>query len=65
MAIPTRMALSAGMEAAQSALPKALLSALDINEGVVAPSSPEPLSKVLSQHTGPHGSICFVVRRPG
>lgn len=67
MAIPSRMMLSSKMEAAQSLLSKALLTSLDISsEGVVTPSStPEPLSQVVSKHTGSCGSICFVVRRPG
>jgi hypothetical protein len=61
-----RMALSSKMEAAQSALSAALLTALDVgDDGVVKPSSAEPLSAILPRHTGSSGSICFVVRRPG
>jgi hypothetical protein len=61
------MALSSKMEAAQSALSAALLTALDIgDDGVVKPSSaPEPFSTILPRLTGSSGSICFVVRRPG
>lgn len=73
MSIPSRMILSAKMEAAQSLLSKALLASLDFNnndDGTVTPSSssshPQPLSQILpQQHTGSRGSICFVVRRPG
>jgi len=66
MSIPSRMALSSKMEAAQSLLSKAILTALDIKDGGVSPaSSPGPFSEVLPQHTGSSGSICFVVRRPG
>ena len=61
-----RMALSSKMEAAQSAISAALLTALDVgDDGVVKPSSAEPLSAILPRHTGSSGSICFVVRRPG
>lgn len=66
MSIPSRMILSTKMEAAQSLLSKALLTALDINDGAITPSSsPQSLSQILPQQTGSSGSICFVVRRPG
>lgn len=66
MLTPSHMILSAKMEAAQSLLSKALLTALAIGGGTVAPSSsPRPLPQILPEHTGSLGSICFVVRRPG
>jgi len=66
MAIPSRMILSAKMEAAQSLLSKALLTALDIGDGAVTPSaSAQPLGEILPRHAGSSGSVCFVVRRPG
>lgn len=63
MAVPARMLLSAKMEAAQSMLSKALLSALDIDTESPIPSvkssDAKPFSDVIPSHTGPSGSICF------
>ena len=76
--IPSRMVLSAKMEAAKSLLSNALLTSLDVSDSprlsvvnsvklspVTPSSTSEPLSQVLPKHTGSCGSICFVVRRPG
>ena len=76
--IPSRMVLSAKMEAAKSLLSNVLLTSLDISPNkrlsvagsvtlspVTPSSTSEPLSQVLPKHTGSCGSICFVVRRPG
>ena len=68
MSASLSMALSSKMEAAQSALSEALLTTLDISTSgsTVTPSaSAQPLSEVLPTQSGPSGSICFVVRRPG
>jgi len=61
------MVLSAKMEAAQ--ITKALLTALNIDTESPIPTVKEMDSstadKVINSHTGKHGSVCFVVRRPG
>ena len=63
MAVPARMLLSAKMEAAQSMLSKALLSALHIDTESPIPSVKSsdaiPFSDVIPSHTGSSGSICF------
>lgn len=64
MVVPDRMLLSAKMADAAQSLGKALLTSLSIDNSTVTPSSTsQPLSEVLP--SGSHGSICFVVRRPG
>eukprot|EP00986_Skeletonema_menzelii_P017183 scaffold18095_cov143-Skeletonema_menzelii.AAC.3 len=64
MAVPERMLLSAKMADAARTLGKALLTSLNVENSTVTPSSTsQPLSEVLP--SGSHGSICFVVRRPG
>ena len=64
MVVPDRMLLSAKMADAAQSLGKALLTSLNIDNSTVTPSSTsQPLSEVLP--SGSHGSICFVVRRPG
>jgi len=67
MSVPNRMVLSAKMEAAQ--ITKALLTALNIDTESPIPTVKEMDSstadKVINSHTGKHGSVCFVVRRPG
>eukprot|EP00985_Skeletonema_marinoi_P008151 scaffold3626_cov120-Skeletonema_marinoi.AAC.3 len=62
--VPDRMLLSAKMVDAARTLGKALLTSLDIESSTVTPASTsQPLSDVLP--SGSHGSVCFVVRRPG
>ena len=47
-------------------LKNAMLIALNINDKEVIKEETETkVSDVLSKHSGPKGSICFVVRRPG
>ena len=65
MVVPERMLMSAKMvDAAKTLVSKALLTSLDIEDSTVKPApTSQPLSEVLP--TGSHGSVCFVVRRPG
>lgn len=63
--IPERMLLSASMRAAE--ISKGLLISLSINgeKKQVIESDAAHSSEIIKSHTGKHGSICFVVRRPG
>mmetsp|Transcript_22496 Transcript_22496/g.32920 ORF Transcript_22496/g.32920 Transcript_22496/m.32920 type:complete len:95 (+) Transcript_22496:38-322(+) len=64
-AVPERMLLNASMRAAD--IGKAMLTALqfDTTAIIVDDQDTSAASKVIQSHTGKHGSICFVVRRPG
>jgi hypothetical protein len=74
--VPERMLLTSSMKATDIASAK--LIALDIGkipgkigeddtpetEVVVIEGETQSLRRVVKSHTGKHGSICFVVRRP-
>lgn len=65
MAYPSSMSLTAAMKDASRHLSTAILIALNINKNDVVEASKAPAGSVLERHTGVHGSLCFVVRRPG
>jgi hypothetical protein len=66
MVVPNRMILSAKMEEAARSISKTLLTSLNIENSTVSPSTTsQSLSEILPNNTGTHGSVCFVVRRPG
>ena len=73
--VPSRMLLSAKMEAVE--IGNAILTALQIDTNATPSSELENIAttvtkkestsadEVIKAHTGTHGSVCFVVRRPG
>jgi phosphohistidine phosphatase SixA len=64
-AVPERMLLSASMRAAS--ISRGLLVALNINveDKTVNEVDVSTVNEVIKKHTDTHGSVCFVVRRPG
>lgn len=65
MASPFSMSLTAAMKDASNHLSNAILIALNINKGAVTEAAKAPAGSIIEKHTGKHGSLCFVVRRPG
>lgn len=61
--VPERMLLTKSMRAAK--LQPATLVSLGFNDQSVAETDVVTAGEAIKSHMGKHGSICFVVRRPG
>jgi hypothetical protein len=62
-AVPEKMLLSASMKAAE--IGKGVLIALSMSKESVSETNVFSVDEVIKSHTKAHGSVCFVVRRPG
>jgi len=61
--VPERMLLTKNMKATKIGTAK--LTSLVFKDQTVAESDILTVGEAVKSHTGKHGSICFVVRRPG
>jgi len=61
--VPERMFLTNSMKTAKFSGAK--LVPLSIKDQTVSEAESLTAGEVIKSHTGKHGSICFVVRRPG
>lgn len=61
--VPERMFLTNSMKTAKFGGAK--LVPLSIKDQTVSEAESLTAGEVIKSHTGKHGSICFVVRRPG
>lgn len=63
--VPERMMLSPSMRSADLTTSPLIPLDIDVKSTSVEELSPVVSSEVLKKHAGKHGSVCFVVRRPG
>mmetsp|Transcript_27524 Transcript_27524/g.42143 ORF Transcript_27524/g.42143 Transcript_27524/m.42143 type:complete len:93 (-) Transcript_27524:650-928(-) len=63
--VPKKMLLSSIMKATEVGKASLTNIILDADAKTVATGATQTGSDILHQHSGKHGSVCFVVRRPG